>query len=782
MTIADIRRRSRSLRSPNSSANSNANETTISKAASTPAFALKRRSFIQAALAGGAFVLAARYLPTPLWADDAPPAPATEPSVWMSISPDGTVTIVAHRSEMGCGSRTALPLVLADELDADWTKVRIDQAIGDPKYGEQDTDGSHSVRSNFELMRQVGASARAMLITAAAAQWKVPAKECSTDPNFVVHRATGRKLSYGEIALAAAKLPVPKKEDVPLKDRSQWRYIGKETNALFDLPDIVTGKAIFGMDAAMPGMVYASIEHPPVLGQKIKSYEDKATLAVAGVQKTLTIETCKPPHQFQPLGGVAVIADNTWSALQGRKKLKIDWDSSPHSAYNSAEFRKTLESTSRQPGKVVRNVGDVDAIFATASANNLKIFESEYYAPHLAHASMEPPVAVAEYRDGKVLAWAPTQNPQAVQETVAGVLGLKKADVTCHVTLLGGGFGRKSKPDQVAEAAVLSKQLGKPVKVVWNREDDIRFDFFHSVAAMYLKAAVASNGKPTAWLQRTVYPPINSTFELGAVYADDEMGLGWNNLPFDIPNHRAENGPADFHVRIGWLRSVANIYHSFAIHSFADELAHNANKDSVDYLLELIGPSRIVALDLKGDEAEDAKAYPLDTARLRRVVEMVAENSSWAKQSKTKGHGFGIAAHRSFLTYVATVVEVEVDAKGQVHIPNVWTAVDAGTIVSPDNIRNQFEGGAVFGTSLALFSEITATHGVIDQNNFNNYQVARMNRAPRHVDVQIVKSDAPPAGVGEPGVPPFAPALCNAVFAATGKRVRELPLSKTKLV
>jgi isoquinoline 1-oxidoreductase subunit beta len=260
------------------------------------------------------------------------------------------------------------------------------------------------------------------------------------------------------------------------------------------------------------------------------------------------------------------------------------------------------------------------------------------------------------------------------------------------------------------------------------------------------------------------------------------MGLGWNNLPFDIPNHRAENGPADYHVRIGWFRSVANIYHAFAIHSFADELAHAANKDSVEYLLDLVGPARLVELDLKGDEAEDAKRYPLDTARWRRVIEVAADKSGWGKRPMGKGHGLGIAAHRSFLTYVATVVEVEVDGKGRVNIPNVWTAVDAGTVVSPDNVRNQFEGAAVFGTSLALFGEITATDGVINQSNFGNYQLARMNRAPQHVDVHIVESDAPPAGVGEPGVPPFAPALCNAVFAATGKRVRELPLSKTKLV
>ena len=741
-----------------------------------------RRGFLQAALVSGAFVLTARFIPEPLWAAEGAAAAAFEPSLWMSIAPDGTVTIVAHRSEMGCGSRTALPLVVADELDADWTRVRLEQAIGDPKYGEQDTDGSHSVRSNFDLMRQVGATGRAMLISAAAAKWGVPAKDCATEPHFVVHTASGRKLGYGEVAAAAAKLPVPKKEDVPLKERSQWRYIGKESNSLFDLPEIVTGKAIFGMDATMPGMVYASIEHPPVLGQKIKSYDDKAALQVTGVQKTLTIDPFKPPHMFQPLGGVAVIADNSYAAFKGRKSLKIEWDSSSNEVYNSGPFRKTLEATSRKPCKVVRNVGDVDATFAQSAKAGGKIIDAEYYTPHLAHASMEPPVAVAEYRDGKVLAWAPTQNPQAVQETIAGVLGIKKEDVTCHVTLLGGGFGRKSKPDQVAEAAVLSKQLGKPVKVVWSREDDIRFDYFHSVAAMYMKAAIGADGKPTAWLQRTVYPPIGSTFDTKAVYADDEMGLGWNNLPFDIPNHRAENGPADYHVRIGWLRSVANIYHAFAIHSFADELAHNAKKDPVQYLLDLIGPARIVALDLKGDEAEDAKQYPLDTARLRRVVEIAAEKSGWGKSPMGKGRGLGIAAHRSFLTYVATVVEVEVDGRGQVHIPNVWTAVDAGTTVSPDNIRNQFEGAAVFGTSLALFSEITATNGAIDQSNFHNYQIARMNRVPRHIDIHIVKSEAPPAGVGEPGLPPIAPALYNAVFAATGKRVRELPLSKTKLV
>jgi isoquinoline 1-oxidoreductase beta subunit len=744
---------------------------------------LSRRGFLRNSLAAGTFILGSQLLPLPLLATASGQAPSDapifQPDIFLSISSDGTVTIVASRSEMGCGSRTAVPLVLADELDADWSQVKIEQALGDAKYGDQDTDGSHSVRGLFDRMRQIGATGRAMLIAAAANQWKVAPAECITQPSFVLHPATGRKLSYGQLAAAAAKLPVPKKEDVPLKKRSEWRYIGKD-NALYDLPEIVTGKAIFGMDATLPGMVYASVEHPPVLGQTVKSFDDKAALKIPGVRQTVVIDTFQPPHRFQPLGGVAVIADNTWAAFQGRKALKIEWSDSPNSVYNSESFRKTLQSTARKPGQVARNVGDVDAEFAKGG----KVLEAEYYCPHLAHASMEPPVAVAEYRDGKVTAWAPTQSPQAVQETVAAILGIKKEDVTSHVTLLGGGFGRKSKPDQVAEAAVLSKKIGKPVKVVWSREDDIQFDFYHSVAAMYIKASIGPNGLPTAWLQRTAYPPIASTFELNAKYALDEMGLGWNNLPFDVPNHRAENGPADAYIRIGWLRSVANVYHAFAIHSFVDELANAAHKDSVQYLLELIGPPRIVPLDpgKDPDAQEEAKKYPLDTARLRNVVEIVAEKSAWSERPRGKGRGFGIAAHRSFLSYVATVVEVEVDDHGQVSIPNVWTAIDAGTIVAPDNVRNQIEGAANFAASLALLSEITVTNGAVNQSNFDDYLLVRMQRAVKQTHAYIVESDAPPAGVGEPGVPPFAPALFNAIHAATGKRLRQLPLAKSTLV
>jgi isoquinoline 1-oxidoreductase beta subunit len=382
-------------------------------------------------------------------------------------------------------------------------------------------------------------------------------------------------------------------------------------------------------------------------------------------------------------------------------------------------------------------------------------------------------------RADKVIVWAPTQNPVGVQEEVAKALGIKKEDVTCHMTFLGGGFGRKSKPDYAVEAAVLSKKTGRPVKVVWSREDDIKFDYYHSVAGMYIKASVDEKGKPKAWLQRSAFPPIGSSFTANTLYGDDgEMAMGWSALPFDVPNFRAENGEAQAHIRIGWLRSVANIYHAFAVQSFANELAHQANRDSLDYLLELIGSPRIVDVGKTDDDDETTKKYAYDTARLRHVTELTAEKAGWGKKQSGKGYGMGIAVHRSFYTYVATVVEVEVDDKGTISIPQVHTALDAGIVVNPEMVRQQFEGAAVFGTSIARTGEITATNGVVDQSNFNDYQLARMNDAPRKTDIHIVESSAPPAGVGEPGVPPFAPALCNAIFAATGKRVRELPLTR----
>ncbi len=750
---------------------------------------LSRRNFLQGALSASAFILfvgkspllakaarngVPRDIANVSLANPSIETAAFHPGVFVGIQTDGTVLIVAHRSEMGNGVRTSLPRILADELDADWGRVKVVQGDGEAAYGSQDTDGSHSVREFFDVLREAGATARLMLLRAAAQQWNVPESQCVADPpHMVSDRNSSRKLGYGELATVAAKLPVPKKEDVKLKTPQEWRYIGKPAPG-YDVSDVCAGKPLFGMDVQVEGMLYAAVAHPPVLGGTVKSVDDSATLKVAGVKKTIPIDPFKPPHAFQPLGGVAVIADNTWAAFKGRKNLKIEWDNGANATYSSSEYKKELQQTARQPGKVVHSVGDTDAEFAKGG----KIVEAEYFAPHLAHASMEPPVAVADVRDDKATIWAPTQDPQGLQEQVAKSLGLKKENVTCHVTFLGGGFGRKSKPDFAAEAAVLSKQTGKPVKVVWSREDDIKFDYYHSVAAMYLKAALDDAGKPKAWLQRSVFPPIGSTFTLNEVYGSaGEMSLGWDLSPFDVPNFRSENGQAAAHVRIGWLRSVANIYHAFAVQSFANELAYAANRDPYDYLMMLLGSARDVDPGPKGSPSVLEK-YPYDIGRLRHVAEVAAEKANWGKKKFGKGSGMGIAVHRSFLTYVATVVEVEVDEQGTVRIPHVTTALDAGIVANPEMVRQQFEGAAVFGTSIARTGEITATNGKIDQSNFFDYQVARMNDAPRRVDIHIVESSAPPAGVGEPGVPPMVPALCNAVFAATGKRVRELPLTR----
>jgi isoquinoline 1-oxidoreductase beta subunit len=749
---------------------------------------VSRRGFMKGMLGAGAFVLSVRLVPEELFgavsnasATDAMAKAVLQPSVYLAIDTQGTAYIIAHRSEMGSGSRTALPRIVADELDADWARVTIVQATGDEKYGDQDTDGSHSVRSFFDTLREAGATARLMLVQAAAAQWSVPAAECTTSMSNVIHKSSGKRLGYGELAKGAAKLGVPKKEDVKLKARSDWRYIGKGTSS-YDLKDMCTGKAVYGQDTHADGMLYASVAHPPVFGSAVKSVDDKAALGVSGVKQTATIDAFKPPVGFQALGGVAVLADNTWAAVQGKKKLKIEWEKSPHSVWNSDAYKKELQETARKPGKVVRENGNVDAAFAKGG----KIVEAEYYAPLLAHASMEPPAALAIYRDGKVEAWAATQNPQGARDAIAQAVGLKKEDVTVHVTLLGGAFGRKSFPDFAVEAAVLSKKTGKPVKVVWSREDDIKFDVYHSVAAMYMKAALGPDGLPTAWLQRTVFPPIGSTFDASANYSDPgELGLGFTDVPYAIANLRAENGPATAHVRIGWLRSVANVYHAFGIHSFADELALAAGKDPVQYLLQLLGPDRIIPKDEIGKDYPnydgDYTQYPIDTARFRRVLTLATEKAGWGKQKPGNGYGIGVAMHRSFLTYVATVVQVQVDDAGMVQIKRVDTALDAGTVVNPEMARQQFEGAAVMGTSIAFYGEITATNGVIDQSNFDSYQMARMNVAPRETNVYIVPSDAPPAGIGEPGLPPFAPALCNAIFSATGKRIRELPLAKAGL-
>jgi isoquinoline 1-oxidoreductase beta subunit len=746
---------------------------------------VSRRHFLGTTLSTSAFVLAAQVLPKSAFAQD--PAVRTRaqaaplnPSVYLGIETDGTVFIITHRSEMGTGIRTTLPLVAADELDADWSTVRIEQGLGDTKYGDQNTDGSRSIRDFYDAFRRAGAAARSMLVSAAAAQWSVPASEITIQNSVLIHARSNRRLPFAQVVTAAAKLPVPKDEELRFKQKADLKFVGQERE-IYDLRDITTGKAPFGLDTFREGMVYASIEHPPVVGATVRSVDDKAALAVKGVRQTITLPAPKPPLMFQPLGGVAVIADNTWAAFKGRKALKIEWNEGPNASFQSEAYKKQLVSTVGQPQKVVRNVGNVDAEFAKGGT----LLEATYVTPMLAHAAMEPPAAVAEFKDGKVEVWTSTQNPQAAQETVAAAVGIDKKNVTCHVTLLGGGFGRKSKPDFAAEAALLSKQLGKPVKVVWNREDDLKFDFYHAAAAVHHKAVLGANGKPTAWLHRTAFQPIASTFAGDVEYPlPFELDLGFTDVPYDVANIRAENGPAKANVRIGWFRAVTNNFHVFALGSFLDEMAHAAGRDPLEYLLELLGPGRNLDLKAQGVEYSNYGApidkYPIDTRRLRRVLEVAGEKSGWAKLKSGSGKGYGIAAHRSFNTYCASVVHVEMDGRGGFRVPRVDQVVDCGVAINPDRVRSQMEGAAVMGVGLARTGEITAANGRIVQGNFDRFQVARMTDAPYQVNVHFVESGALPTGVGEPGMPPVIAALGNALYAATGKRARELPLSKMK--
>ncbi len=748
---------------------------------------VSRRKFLQGVSAlGGGLVLAVGF-PAALHAEDPPKYGADgmphgwvdSPLVFVAIGEDGIVSIVCHRSEMGQGVRTGMPMIVADEMEADWSRVRVVQAPGDEaRYGNQDTDGSRSTRHFFMPMRRCGAAARQMLEAAAAARWKVPVREVHATNGEVVHVRTGRRLSYGSLAKKAAAMPVPAMETIRLKDPSEFRYIGTGKLKLVDAKDIVTGNTQYGMDTRVPGMVYAVVARPQVYGGKVKSFDAADAMKVPGVIRVVQIDATPGAPLFNPLGGVAVIGRNTWAAMQGRKALKIVWDDGPNADYDSVAYRKTLEESARKPGKVVRNDGD----FAAAAASAAKKIEAEYYLPHLAHASMEPPAASARITKGKCEVWGCFQSPQAARDLVAKRLGMSADDVTVHVTLLGGGFGRKSKPDYGVEAAVLSKAMdGKPVKVVWTRDDDLHNDYFHTVSVEHLEAAVDAQGKPVAWLHRTVAPTIVSTFDASANNeANWELGMGVINVPFAIPSIRIENPDAIAHTRIGWFRSVSNIPHAFAVQSFVAELAAAAGRDQKDYLLEVIGPARVVTPQMLSDtwnHGEAPERYPVDTGRLRRVAELAAEKAGWGK-SMPKGSGMGIAAHYSFVSYVAAVVQVAVDSKGEVTIPRVDIAIDCGATVNPDRVVAQMQGACVMGVGVATLGEITFKNGRAQQDNFHQYEVSRMPAAPREIYVHIVPGDysKPMGGVGEPGVPPIPPALCNAIFAATGKRIRQLPI------
>jgi isoquinoline 1-oxidoreductase beta subunit len=703
------------------------------------------------------------------------------PNAQLQIGSDGSITIVCHRSEMGQGVRSSLHVLIADELGADPAKVRVVQGDADPRYLDQSTDGSSSVRGRtFESLRVLGASARMMLVTAAAKRLRVKEARLIARDGAVHDPVTRRSLRFGELAADAAKLKVPAKP--VLRPRNELVHLGTAL-PLVDGPGIATGAPKYGADIQLPGMLTAVIARPPVVLGKVARVDDARAKAVPGVVQIVQLPAPAAPVKFQPLGGVAVIARHTWAALQGRDALEIEWDHGPNADHDSLEYTQSLLAAVRAPGEVLRKRGDAAAALAGAA----KVVQAEYVVPYLAHAPMEPPAAVARLDGDRCEIWACTQDPQSAQETVAEALGIDKAKVAIHVTFLGGGFGRKSKSDFIVEAALLARAAGAPVRVQWTRQDDLRHGYYHTHSAQALAAGLDAKGELVAWRHRIAYPSISSTFQPGIVRPQrGELNLGLADVPLDVPNLSIETGEAKAHVRIGWMRSVCNIQQAFGVQSFIDELATAAGRDPRDMLLRVLGkPRPITPAELGIDEklltnyGAPLADHPIDIARFQRVIGKVTEMAGW-EGARKGGRALGLAAHNSFLSYIAVVAQVSKGARGEIRVDEAWIAADCGTIINLDRVRSQLEGAFLFGQSLVMHGAITTRAGAIQQQNFRDYPLVRMPAAPRRIHVEVIRSEGPPGGVGEPGVPPVAPAIANAVFALTGARLRVLPLAPVR--
>ena len=751
---------------------------------------ISRRTFLKSAGVTGALVLGANVAPGSMIsaARGQTNGSSIQPNLFVEISDDGTVTITCSRSEMGQGVRTGIPMILADELEADWQRVKIWQAPGDEtKYDPagkdgQNTDGSRSTRHHFEIMRQLGAAGRYVLEHAAAKKWGVDPSEVYAKDHRLYHTGTGEWFDFGEVVDAAADITVPTGDAAPkLKDKSQWKYIGRDMPVV-DNYDMSTGGGTYGADISIPGMKIAVVARSPVYRGKAKSFDATEALKVQGVEQVIEIPALADdmPAQFRALGGIAVIGTNTWSVLEGRDRLVIDWDNGPNVKHDSGTYNDELMAAARAGGHVIRDRGNIDEALGSAA----QVLEAEYFVPYFIHTPMEPPVALVDATQMPVKVVTSTQSPNETRQYVAEALGIEKTDVECQVTLLGGGFGRKSKPDFACEAAILSSKIGAPVRVQWTREDEIRHGFYHAASAHRLKAGMDASGNVTAWHHSGAWPTLIALWapQMRTGHAI-EYGLGLIDTPYnEVPNLRIENGEADAMIRVGWYRSVNNIQHAFAMNCFANELAEAAGRDPVEFLLELIGDADVMDLAMDGVEGhwnygDSIEDWPIMPKRLSNVLRVVAEKSGYGK-TLPAGHGLGLACHRSFHSYVASAVHIVVRDDGSLHIPQVDMAIDCGRYVNPEGVRKQMEGAAIYGNTVAMQGQITTTQGAVDQSNFHDYPVTRMDDAPLDVRVHIVEdfTHLRPCGVGEPGVPPYTPALVNAIYNATGKRIRRLPI------
>jgi isoquinoline 1-oxidoreductase beta subunit len=717
-----------------------------------------RRDFLRASAVGGGVLFAIGPVESLVAQAQ---APAVRPGTWVRIAPDGAITITVAKSEMGQGVRTSLALLTAEEMDADWGAVRVEQAGHDPRYGSQSTGGSASIRTSQRTMREAGAAIRAMLISAAAAAWGVPEAECTTEPSKVMHRPTGRTFGYGALAEKAAAVPVP--AQVRLKDRREYRLVGKSRRSVIT-DDVIHGRAVYGIDVSLPGLLVAVIERAPAFGATVRAVDAAAARQVPGVVDVVEV----PPvgEGFGVHAGVAVIAKHTWAALQGRRLLKIDWDLGPHAAESTTGHRAAMRAAVDATGKeIVNRVGDPDGVLARSP----RVITADYELPFIAHAAMEPMNCTAHVQGDRAEIWSPSQTPARSVQGIARALGIPPENVTLHVTLMGGGFGRRLNADYSVEAALVARKVQGPVKVIWTREDDLRHVFYRPCAYHRIAASLGADGFPEAWRHRFSTPAIAAT--LGPPGADgygpgESDGAG--NMAYRVPNRSCEYTLLESGVHRGWWRAVHTTHTVFAVESFLDELAAAAGRDPLAYRLAMIDE---VTVPRPPAGAGDFKLNP---ARLKGVLQLAADKAGWSTPLPA-GRGRGIACTFDHLSYSAIVVEVSAHGEA-VHIERIVCAADCGPVINPNGAMQQLQGGLLQALSVALHERITVKGGGVEQGNFNSYHLLRLPDVPRQVEVYFADTDAPPSGLGETAVPPLAPALANAIAKATGKRLRSLPL------
>jgi isoquinoline 1-oxidoreductase beta subunit len=748
---------------------------------------LDRRQFLRVSALAGGGVLLATYI-EPFANAGAALGAVTKPVVdfipnaFVRITPDGVITIIAKNPEIGQGIKTMLPMLIADELDADWSKVRVEQGKLDTVnyLPRQFAGGSTATPQNWIPMRRVGAAARAMLVTAAAQTWGVPESELTTSNGTVIHQSSNRRISYGELTTKAATVAAPNLETVKLKEPKDFTIIGKGVPGV-DNRTIVTGKPLYGIDITMPGMLYAVFHKSPVFGAKVKTANLDEIRKEPGVKHAFVVDG---GTQLSGLvGGVAIVADNWWAAQSARGKLKVTWEDHPTASQNNASFaRQAAELSKKPPMRSLRKDGDVEAAFRSAA----KVVEAEYYYPFIAHAPLEPQNTTASFKDGTLEIWSPTQTPEGGRGLCAQTLGIKDTDITVHLIRAGGGFGRRLNNDYMVEAAWIAKEVGVPVKLLWSREDDLQHDFYRPAGFHYLKGAVDASGKLVAWKnhfvsfgdpERMAAPPAQGQ---GAPFAASS-GISGIEFPARfVPNFALDTSVIALGVPTGALRAPGSNGIAYATQSFLDELAAAAGKDPLEFRLELLSNTPI-PLEPPANAPPGAQPIVFDAPRMRGVLELVREKSGWGKTTLPKGTGMGVAFHWSHRGYFAEVVQATVARAGTLKIDKVWMAGDIGNqIINPLNAENQVQGSVIDGLSEALGQEITIENGRAVQGNFNTFPLIRMRQAPP-VEVHFKITDNQPTGLGEPALPPVVPALCSAIHAATGKRIRSLPLSKQDL-